>query len=53
MLNTCVLSLHIPQRGTGSSPLYSASFNGHVDVVRTLLFAGAAVNLATVSFGIH
>ena len=31
------------------TPLYVASLNGHVDAVRALLDAGAAVNRAAVS----
>ena len=31
----------------GCSPLYIASLNGHVDVVKTLLEAGASINQAT------
>ena len=30
----------------GCSPLYIASLNGHVDVVKTLLEAGASINQA-------
>ncbi len=33
----------------GGTPLYVASLNGHVDAVRALLDAGAAVNQAEVS----
>ncbi len=33
----------------GATPLYVASQNGHVDAVRALLDAGAAVNQAAVS----
>lgn len=32
----------------GHGPLFAASGNGHVDVVRVLLAAGANANLATV-----
>ena len=31
----------------GCSPLYGASINGHLDVVKTLLEAGANINQAT------
>ena len=31
----------------GWSPLYSASFNGHLDIVRTLIAAGASIRQAT------
>ncbi len=34
-----------------ATPLYAASFNGHVEVVRALLGAGEAVNQAKVSWG--
>ena len=30
----------------GRSPLYTASFNGHLDVVKTLMEAGANINQA-------
>ena len=33
----------------GATPVYMASQNGHLDAVRALLGAGAAVNQATVS----
>ncbi len=32
----------------GRTPLYAASLNGHVEVVRALVGAGAAVNQAAV-----
>ena len=32
----------------GCSPLYGASFDGHLDVVKTLLEAGANINQANV-----
>ncbi len=32
----------------GATPLYIASFNGHVEAVRALVELGAAVNQATV-----
>ena len=35
----------------GCTPLYVASDNGHVEVVRALVGAGAAVNQATVRDG--
>ena len=31
----------------GWSPLYASSYEGHLDVVKTLIEAGANVNLAT------
>ena len=31
----------------GWSPLYTASFSGHLDVVETLMEAGANINQAT------
>ena len=31
----------------GWSPLYAASYNGHLDIVKTLIEAGANVNQAT------
>ncbi len=36
-------------QGDGASPLFIASRNGHVEVVRALLGAGADVGQATVS----
>ena len=35
-------------QGAGSTPLFMASRNGHVEVVRALVQAGAVVNQATV-----
>ena len=31
----------------GSSPLYKASYKGHLDIVKTLIKGGANVNQAT------
>jgi hypothetical protein len=36
------------EQGDGCTPLYVASHNGHMDVVRALLGTGAAVNQVTV-----
>ena len=44
----CCVSVCVVWQTDGWTPLYAASDNGHVEVVRTLVGAGAAVNQATV-----
>jgi hypothetical protein len=39
----------IAAQASGATPVYVASLNGHVEVLRALLVAGAAVNQAAVS----
>ncbi len=39
----------IAAQASGATPVYAASLNGHVEAVRALLGAGAAVNQAKVS----
>jgi hypothetical protein len=46
--HVCVCCLRIGAKRLGGSPLYLASFEGNVELMRTLLFAGAAVNFAGV-----
>ena len=42
------MSLCVVWQADGWTPLYAASHNGHVEVVRALVEAGAAVNQAAV-----
>ena len=46
----CVISLLCVCQDDGSSPLYIASFNGHVEAVRALVESGVALNHALVSW---
>ena len=46
----CGFSVFVCCQDDGSSPLYIASFNGHVDAVRTLVESGVALNHALVSW---
>jgi hypothetical protein len=40
--------MSVVRQSNGDTPLYAASENGHVEVVRALVAAGAAVNQAKV-----
>ncbi len=42
------MSVCVVWQTDGSTPLYAASLNGHVEVVRALVEAGASVNQAKV-----
>ena len=44
----CGVSVCVVWQTDGLTPLYAASHNGHVEVVRALVGAGAAVNQAAV-----
>ncbi len=44
------IRLCVVRQADGRTPLYIASLNGHVEVVRALVGAGAAVNQAKVRY---
>ncbi len=48
--SSCGVSVCVVRQTNGRTPIYVASLNGHVEVVRALVGAGAAVNQAKVRY---